>query len=195
MPINNKDQKLNDALSFLVACCQIDPSKEDIAFISSYLNAEHLDINNLIKLANQHGILPLVHKSMKNLHIESQEHFLKNLKSSYTQIAQRNMLMSAELIRIVKLLEENGIQTLPFKGPALSQIAYDDITLRQYVDLDILTKKEDVYKIDALLKSQGYERLLALTAYQEKIWVKYAHDMGFIHPTKGVHLEMCQARC
>jgi len=100
------------------------------------------------------------------------------------------MLMSAELIRIMKLLEENDIDALAFKGPALAQMAYGDITLRQYSDLDVLTKKEDIYQIDALLKAQGYERLLALTPVQEKTWIKYAHDMGLIHYPKGVHFEM-----
>ena len=121
---------------------------------------------------------------------QSLEHLLADLKSAYSQIARRNMLMSAELIRIMKLLEENDIDALAFKGPALAQMAYGDITLRQYSDLDVLTKKEDIYQIDALLKAQGYERLLALTPVQEKTWIKYAHDMGLIHYPKGVHFEM-----
>ena len=51
------------------------------------------------------------------------------------------MLMSAELIRIMKLLEKNDIKALAFKGPVLSQMVYGDITLRQYVDLDVLIRK------------------------------------------------------
>ncbi len=157
------------------------------------------DRERVISLAIRHGVLPLVYQTLKSLpatrarpqgqmplgcytlHAE----ILAAFKQQYLTIAQRNMLMSAELLRIMKLLEENGIPALAFKGPVLSQMAYGDITLRQYSDLDVLVKKEDIYKIDALLKAQGYERLLALTPVQEKIWIKYAHDMGLIHKQKG----------
>jgi len=40
------------------------------------------------------------------------------------------------------LLEENGIEALTFKGPALAQMAYGDTSLRHYSDLDILIRKE-----------------------------------------------------
>ena len=115
---------------------------------------------------------------------------ISSLRQEYQSIAHRNILMTAELLRIMKLLEAHGIPALAFKGPALAQRAYGDITLRQYGDLDILTKKEDVYRIDALLQGEGYERLLALTPVQEKIWIRYAHDLGLVHRGKGVHLEM-----
>lgn len=100
------------------------------------------------------------------------------------------MLMTAELLRIMKLLEEHNIEALAFKGPALAQQAYGDITMRQFGDLDVLIKKEDIYKIDHLLHTEGYQRLLALTPVQEKIWIKYAHDLGLIHREKGTHFEM-----
>jgi hypothetical protein len=50
------------------------------------------------------------------------------LKIAYTQIAQRNMMMSAELLKIMQLLEKNQIESLAFKGPSLAQMAYGDIT-------------------------------------------------------------------
>ena len=253
----NKNSQFNDEIKFLIACCQTVPSEDlasalneerkcpwgeiadtpvvktkegcDIKFILSYLNAERLELNALIALANQHGILPLVYKTIKKLHeedllnTESQSdssqspqsplalnadtpvvktkegcitnyqlpgHLLADLKSAYLKIARRNMLMSAELIRIIKLLEKNSIEALAFKGPVLSQMAYGDITLRQYIDLDVLVKKEDIYKIDNLLKDRGYQRVLKLTSEKEKLWLKFKHDLGLYHPRSGVHFEM-----
>ena len=64
--------------------------------------------------------------------------------------------MTSELIKVMKLFEENGVEYISFKGPVLSQLAYGDITLRQYVDLDILIKKEDLRKADNLLKKEFF---------------------------------------
>ena len=50
------------------------------------------------------------------------------------------MLLTSELIKIMKLLEENDIKAIAFKGPTLAQLAYGDVTLRQYVDLDLLVE-------------------------------------------------------
>lgn len=49
---------------------------------------------------------------------------LQELKQQYMAIVQCNMLITAELFRIMKLLQEKGIE-------ALAQMAYEDITLRQ----------------------------------------------------------------
>lgn len=186
-------EPMSDALKFLLVCCKTDPSEADINFVCSFLNTERLMLNALIALANQHGILPLVYKTLKQFQSESaftHHELLPAFKQQYLNIARRNMLMSAELIRIMKLLEENNIEALAFKGPALSQMTYGDITLRQYVDLDVLVKKEDIYRVDALLKDLGYQRAIALTDKQEKLWLVHKHDFGLYHPKNGVHFEM-----
>jgi len=191
---------LNDDLKFLMNCCKMNPTEEDLKAICSYLNTEHLDLNALISVVNQHGILPLVYKTIKSLqchssslntqHVTLSAEILTELKAHYMSISQRNMLMSAELIKIMNLLKENSIEALAFKGPALSQIAYGDITLRQYTDLDVLVKKEDIYKIDTLLKARGYQRVLKLSPVQEKVYIQNAQDLGFYHPKSGLHFEM-----
>ncbi len=189
----NTKTVLSPELNFLVACCRMQPDLEEIG---SQIKNEKLKIKNwqeIISLASRHGILPLVYKSLKDLpatHYPLPAEILTELKARYMSISQRNMLMSAELIRIMKLLKANEVEALAFKGPVLAQRAYGDITLRQFGDLDILVKKEAIYKIYTLLKSQGYERLLALTPVQEKFWIKYVHDMGLVHKQKGVYFEM-----
>jgi hypothetical protein len=186
---------LSDDLQFLIACCQVEQSDVDTNFILNYLSdKDEEQLQNLILLSLRHGILPLVYKTTKELSAQNENTipstFLTELKTQYMRISQRNMLMSAELIRIMKLLNENNIEALAFKGPTLSQMAYGDITLRQYVDLDVLTRKEDIYKIDALLQKEGYKRLFAITPAQEKVYIQYSHDIGLIHPKKGIHFEM-----
>ena len=128
--------ELNDNLKFLIACSQTEPTENNIKFIEQFLSS--IDIQKLIPLAIGHGILPLVYKTLKYLgtkHLMVNTEILSELKAHYMDISQRNMLKSAELIRIMKLLAENDIEVLAFKGPALAQMAYGNITLRQYADL------------------------------------------------------------
>ncbi len=115
------------------------------------------------------------------------QNILHSMKMSNMEIVKENMLMTVELIKIMKLLKENNIEALAFKGPTLSQMAYGNITLRQYSDLDIFVHKKDIYKIYDLLKDT-YIRSLKLTRSQESTWFKYAHDLGLTSPN-GTHIE------
>ena len=182
---------LSDEIKFLVACCQTDPSREDIETIASFIQHSTFNIQHSIDLSRRHGILPLVYKTLSRDELRmTNDELLTSFRAAYQAIAQRNMMMSAELIRIMRLLEENGIEAVAFKGPVLAQMAYGDITLRQYADLDILVRKEDIYRVDSLLRDQGYERLLELTEAQERVWIKFAHDMGLICRRRKIHFEM-----
>jgi len=75
------------------------------------------------------------------------------MKTENIEIAKTNMLMTSELIMLMKLFEENNIEAIAFKGPTLSQMAYGNLTLRQYADLDILIDEKDLQKSINLLSS------------------------------------------
>lgn len=145
------------------------------------------DWNAFIDLAYEHGVFPLVYKTLKNYGELIPQEILHSIKMLNIEIVKENMLMTAELIKVMKLLEKNNIEALAFKGPTLAQMAYGNITLRQYSDLDIFVHKKDIYKIYDLLKDT-YSRSLKLTTSQEPTWFKYAHDLGLTSPN-GTHIE------
>ena len=186
---------LSPELQFLLACCQAQP---DLAEIALQMRNEELGIRNrkkMISLASRHGILPLVYKTLRNLSqtnntLTIHSHSLiAELKARYQSIAQRNMLMSAELIRIMKLLKENNIEALAFKGPALSQMAYGDITLRQYSDLDILVEEADACEAGRLMGENGHTPVLPLSILSNKTCLHTAKDFSLISKG-GVHTEL-----
>ena len=183
---------LSPELLFLIACCQTNPSEKDINFILSYLNTPSL--STITSMASSHGILPLVYKTVKEQQAlvgnEDFDTFLSVLKTQYMSIAQRNMLMSAELIRIMKLLKENNIEALAFKGPSLSQMAYGDITLRQYVDLDVLVDEDDAFQAGKLMSENGHRAMLPLTILSSKTCLHTAKDFSLMSEAGGVHTEL-----
>lgn len=141
-----------------------------------------------INLSTSHGVLPLVYHTLKNYQQYIPKDIFQQIQSINLDIVKQNMLMTSELIKVMKLLAENGIEAIAFKGPTLAQMAYGDITLRQYSDLDILLRKDDIYTIYNLLK-KDYTRNLELKPLQEEIWFKYAHDLGLTNNKNGVHIE------
>jgi hypothetical protein len=114
------------------------------------------DWNSFISLAYSHGIFPLIYKTLKNYDQKIPSEILNSMKYKYMNIVKQNMLMTNELINVTKLLKENGIESIAFKGPVLSHLAYGDVVSRQYVDLDILVDKSQLLTAIKILNKFDY---------------------------------------
>ncbi len=199
---------MSNDIKFLIACCQTEPSNDDINFILSYPSTINHQL--LTSMASRHGILPLVYKTIKKLQPvilsstgdpQSQRDdpstinhqlatLIKKLKPHYMSIVQRNMLMTSELIKIMHLLRENNIEALAFKGPALSQMAYGDITLRQYVDLDILVDEKHIFKAGELIVSANYIPDNDIIFLKNDKLLDVSSDLGFRNSRNGTYIEL-----
>lgn len=116
-----------------------------------------VDWDYFFRIAQRHAVLPLVYRQLRQKAADLVPvGVLTKLKSHYQQNAARNALLTAELCRLIKLLRESGIEAVPFKGPSLALFAYHDITLRRFVDLDILVKKNDLFFASEILTKDGY---------------------------------------
>jgi len=98
--------------------------------------------------------------------------------------------MTAELLRLMKLLEKNGIDALAFKGPALAQLAYGDITLRQFGDLDILVGKTQARRAISLLEADGYVPEIQLSGSRKEAFFASVNVIGLSKPSHGIRIEV-----
>jgi hypothetical protein len=174
---------------------------------------------NIISLATRHGILPLVYKTLRHLDTESKPDLagsesslnilqpsnratqyinapltdnglLSELKAHYINISQKNIFMTAELLRIMKLFEKNGIHALAFKGPALAHMAYGDITLRQFGDLDIYVQKSDIARIARILEKDKYDARVDLKFFNNDAFLNVNSDVQFYRESGNILIEI-----
>ena len=192
MTSNNNNSNLHTELTFLVYCCKTNLSEEERGFIHSYVQNSDFSIQQLLALANAHGILPLVYKTLQNHHVShfKYDDVLSAFKQYYLTIAHKNMLMSAELIKILNLLRQNRIEALAFKGPALSQMAYGDITLRQFGDLDILIRRSDMLTLIDILTTNGYTPQIELDTKMQASIIDTLNVIGFYKNTTRTLIEV-----
>jgi len=100
------------------------------------------------------------------------------------------MLMSAELLRIMKLLESNGIEALVFKGPALAQMAYGDITMRQFGDLDVFVHREDIVNISNILSNDRYAPRVDKKYFSNNAFLDVSSDCQFFNDKQSILVEI-----
>jgi hypothetical protein len=65
------------------------------------------------------------------------------LAALYRVSAERALRQTGQLLRLLEALEARGIETLPIKGPAWAERLYGDVTLRNWVDLDLIVRYDD----------------------------------------------------
>jgi hypothetical protein len=171
-------------LKLLIECCRHEVDYE----ILEYHAAEITEWDIFLDSAYVHGVFPLVHKALKAV-TTVPEHVKRYLKTSNLEIARRNMTMTTELVKIMKLFEDNGIEVITFKGPVLSQIIHGDITQRQYADIDILlcNAKELFYSGELLIKS-GYAFDYSLKFLKNKALLKIFKDVTFANSRVSLEL-------
>jgi hypothetical protein len=176
--------------SVLLSACRVFLGTEETSCLEALLQ-QGPDWDRLLILANRHGVMPLLYRSLGRVDRQLVPHeTMARLRVLYMQNAARNIRMTGELLRLLNLFEANGVQAIPYKGPALAKQVYGDITLRIFSDLDIIVSKQDVLRAKEILLSEGYEPEFQLNSDQEKALLKFNCEYNFHHPARGVGVEV-----
>jgi hypothetical protein len=163
----------------------------DGADLGKLLIRETIDWAYLIQTSHRHGLLPILYKVLKTNYSEKvPEEILDQLKDHFRNNALRNLFLTGELFNILDFFETNQIPAISFKGPVLATLAYGDLTLREFDDLDILVRKKDVLKAKTLLISKGYQPALNLTNIQEVTYLRSDCEFYFNRKIDRVQIEI-----
>ena len=175
----------NDAIRELLVCCARTNAPRER--IRSIVNETKIDWNYFFLLARRHAVVPLVYRHLKD--IVPPEH-LEGFKKHYQENSARNVILTAELCRLIKLFAAAEIEAIPYKGPILSLFAYDDLSIRRFVDLDVIVKKQDVARARDLLLADNYALAKPLTLEQQELLLRTQHNLQFTKDNRRLIVEL-----
>ncbi len=175
----------------LLLCCARTRSNSEIVDRLRTLARAISDWEYLFLLARRHAVVP-------SLYIQLRQHasdlvpgeFLVQLKQRYQENAARNLVFTAELCRLIDLFAKAGVEAIPYKGPTLSLLAYNDLALRRFVDLDIIVRKKDVCAARDLLLAEGYELAKSLGPSQQQVLLRTQHNIQFTRDNRRLIVEL-----
>jgi len=176
----------------LICCARLDPGPARSERIRQLLEGP-LDADYLLGLASRHGLRPLLYRHLnavrdnsipRDLHIQ--------LWAAQELRGRRNHTMAAELARVLCLFDSSGIPAIPYKGPALAQAVYGDVALREFCDLDILLREQDVLAAKALLIAQGYAPNYTLGPAAEATFMSSGlqYHLALTHAASDIMVEL-----
>ena len=140
----------------LLACSRTYVDSATATRIKTLLEGE-LDWEYVLRTAHEHGVTSLLSQSLSSVDPKAApEEILCRLRSFASDIARYNLFRTRELIKLLGILDAEGIPCFPFKGPVLSALVYHNLALREYGDLDVLVHPKDVLRTRDLLIEHGY---------------------------------------
>jgi hypothetical protein len=121
----------------------------------------------ILELAQQQGVRPLLRNSLKVACWESVPVFVKTeLNAFHRENAERCLFIARELLRIFDVFQKQKISVVTFKGIALAQTIYGDLSFRELCDLDLLVHENELSAAEETLKSLGYEAVVPDQKYR-----------------------------
>jgi hypothetical protein len=175
----------------IILCSQTSLNPENIEHISEILSRS-LDWDFIKNIASRNGVLPLVVWNLINNFAQflSPENY-KEISQYLHNHTQKNLHSTFKLIEIAQILEKNRIAILPFKGTTLAKRAYNNLALRQYVDLDILVKPKDFEKTVEILLANNFELISNTFEFKRKpLFLRHKKDIGLINSEDNIRIEL-----
>jgi len=161
-------------LELLLACCAHDQTRERV----QYALRSAVDWERVARLAEHHGVIAQVYTAVARVDGVLLSEMLP-VRQRYDRSIHQALWLTRELLRILEHLEDCGIGALPYKGPVLAQILYGNVTSRQFADLDLLVRPDDLPKIKDALAELGYEASLRLSPPEERAYVAEGYEWVF----------------
>ena len=168
----------------LLCCARTNAPRERIR---SILNEAQIDWEYFFLVARRHAVVPLVYRQLKDVAPPDK---LQQFKKHSLENSARNIVLAAELCRVIKLFAEAGIEAIPYKGPILSLFAYGDLALRRFVDLDVIVRKHNVARARDVLLADNYALTKPLTVEQQDLLLRTQHNLQFTKDNRRLIVEL-----
>ena len=152
------------------------------------------DWDEFIRLAERHRVVSPVYEGLKQVQNKKIPKFLlDDLKKRAQSTSHLALAKSVQLVEMVRRLQEEGIPVLPFKGPVSGLLAYGDVGVRQFTDLDIMVAPDRILDAERILSELGFRRTHLRFQLTPKRWLAYVqnnHHFNYVHTVSGLPVEL-----
>ena len=153
-----------------------------------------IDWAAFIALASCHKLIPTVYHNLSR-HVPGlvPQPVLAELKQLAELNRQHIIKILAALNRLSRWFEQTNIPLCVLKGPLLAQRLFGDVALRTSSDLDLLIDPTSLSQADALLLSNGCQRVLPDVSLAPRQWLAFQrqwYNSTYFLPELNTYIEL-----
>ncbi len=143
--------------------------------------------DELTRSAIHHGLAPLL---AHHLHRHAPEYVTPALRQYAQRNAIRARFLTQTLLELLADFRAAGLPTVAMKGPALAELAYGALDLRDYCDLDVLVHPQQIDEAERLCRARGFARKRDIKHVADEAMRSFAYDLPLMRLSDGVVLEL-----
>ena len=152
-------------------CCSLPRLSANITELLS----KHAPSDSFPRLAEEHGVVAQVVSALDTLAgpllqqdspRQTLSTHLQSLRNALKVQTVSTLALSAELFRILDLLQGANLHPAVIKGPSLALRAYGDAAARHYRDIDLLLRHSEIAQASQILSSSGFHADVSPAALQ-----------------------------
>ena len=162
----------------ILACCGEDPDGRLSARIQQILQ-HGVDWDRLARLADHHGLMPLVFRRLTAEMDPRQPSGLDALRQQDKTNAHRTLWLTWNCSTFTGICRSRGVEALPYKGPVLAEMLYGNVAMRQFSDLDLLVRADDLPGVKAGAARSGVRTWLRLSQAAERDYLRSGYEYTF----------------
>jgi hypothetical protein len=184
------DSTTSAEVALVLCCCRnaINPS-EPIS-VAHILN-QPIDWQRVFAIAANHYLIPLLHTQLQQFCSQQVPTWVtQTLKGQFQANMQQNLVLTAELIKVTRCLKDEKITAIALKGSTLAQLAYRNLALRQFLDIDLWIPKPQLFRACQTLVRLGYQPQFELTPFQQKRYLNIRDALSFWNPTAQIQIDL-----
>jgi putative nucleotidyltransferase-like protein len=148
--------------------------------------SDSFDWAALLALADAERLVPALAYACKSLDTVPTT-VRPKLDQALAEATVRHVRFAADLACLLKAFDRATVPVIPLKGTALAETLYPHPAMRPATDIDLLIRRDDLERTDALLHSLGLRRL----ADEHSFAFDVAHDRATVYEApSGIHIDL-----
>jgi hypothetical protein len=182
--------KIRPELDLILCCARMRQDEATAGRVRALLHGE-LNWPDVVATAFQHHVASFLYE---NLRITAKELvptlWMDSMRQYVSESSGLALLLVSELVHIHEIFDAEQSPLIPYKGPVLSWLAYQNLTGRTFIDLDFVTQQANIPRATALLKAAGFSPEFSP---QEELAGRSGHapgQYGFFREANRVHVEL-----
>lgn len=147
----------NNEVTVVFLCCRVYLQTSTISDLKTFICQHSIQWRQVYELCTKHRIRPIVFHVLNRIPDDIPSGTLQLLRQYCRDLFLFAADRQIEAARIVRLLHEQGIDARLYKGTDFSLLLYNDISMREFTDMDIIIGEDQVMAVKATMEAQGYE--------------------------------------
>ncbi|MBN9482402.1 MAG: hypothetical protein BGO70_17645 [Bacteroidetes bacterium 43-93] len=178
----------------VVLICRVFVGTASTEALNAFLREYSIDWWSLYRVIAKNKIRPVAYHVLQSVDVPTD--VKQQLKRDRLSLAINCAEHQQELLKLLNVLKQQGIDAVPYKGLAFAHAFYKDHTLREFVDIDLLINPStapDLQKLIDIITPFGYLPMYVLSPGMKRVILENTCEFYFdkyVNGQRKFHVEI-----